>query len=72
VTTKPWPPACLKKKGSLSCSVIDEKMDAIIEAITLEEKYKLLTIMLDAVYVDLLNSRSIAGILPTPTFYGLF
>ena len=39
---------------------------------TLEEKHKLLTIMLDAVYVDLLNSRSIVGILPKPTFYGLF
>lgn len=39
---------------------------------TLGEKHKLLTIMLDAVYVDLLNSRSIVGILPKPTFYRLF
>jgi site-specific DNA recombinase len=38
----------------------------------LEEKHKLLTIMLDAVYVDLLNNRSIVGILPKPAFYRLF
>lgn len=39
---------------------------------TLEEKHKLLKIMLDAVYVDLLNSRSIVGILLKPVFYSLF
>ena len=37
-----------------------------------EEKRMLLLTMLDAVYVDLLNSRSIMGILPKPTFYRLF
>jgi site-specific DNA recombinase len=49
-----------------------ENLGNIWKCATLEEKHKLLTIMLDAVYVDLLNSRSIVGILPKPTFYGLF
>ncbi len=37
-----------------------------------EEKHKLLSIMLEAVYVDLAASRSIVGIQPKPVFYPLF
>lgn len=28
--------------------------------------------MLDAVYIDLLTTRSVVGLLPKPAFYGLF
>lgn len=38
---------------------------------TFEEKHRLLTRVLDAVYVDLLATRSIVGLLPKPAFYSL-
>lgn len=38
----------------------------------LEEKHKLLSITLEAVYIDLAASRSIVGIQPKPVFYPLF
>jgi hypothetical protein len=49
-----------------------EKLSNIWRGSTLEEKHKLLTIMLDAAYVDLLNTRSIIGLLPKPAFSRLF
>jgi hypothetical protein len=58
--------------ATIKAGELIEKLGNIWRDSTLEEKHKLLTIMLDAVYVDLLNSRSIVGILPKPTFYGLF
>jgi site-specific DNA recombinase len=49
-----------------------ENLGTIWEGATLAEKHKLLTTMLDAVYVDLLTSRMLVGLLPKPAFYRLF
>jgi len=49
-----------------------ENLGNIWHEATPEEKHRLLTIMLEAVYVDLLNTRNIVGILPKPAFYRLF
>jgi len=49
-----------------------ESLGLIWQTATLEEKHKLLSGMLEAVYVDLAASRSIVGIQPKPQFYALF
>jgi site-specific DNA recombinase len=49
-----------------------EILGLIWQKATLEEKHKLLSGMLEAVYVDLAASRSIVGIQPKPPFYPLF
>lgn len=49
-----------------------ERLGLIWQKATLEEKHKLLSGMLEAVYVDLAASRSIVGIQPKPPFYPLF
>jgi len=49
-----------------------ESLGLIWQKATLEEKHKLLSGMLEAVYVDLAASRSIVGIQPKPPFYPLF
>ena len=47
-------------------------MGPLWEKATLAEKHRLLSIILEAVYVDLAASRSIVGIQPKPVFYPLF
>ena len=49
-----------------------ESLGSIWEKATLEEKDRLLTRMLDVVYIDLVSNRSIVGLLPKPAFYCLF
>ena len=49
-----------------------ENLGRIWEGATLAEKHKLLTTMLSAVYVDLLITGRIVGLLPKPPFYRLF
>ena len=58
--------------ATIKAGELIENLGSIWHEAMLEEKHKLLTIMLDAVYVDLLNNRSIVGILPKPAFYRLF
>lgn len=58
--------------ATIKAGELIENLGNIWKESTPEEKHKLLTIMLDAVYVDLLNSRSIVGLLPKPAFYRLF
>jgi len=58
--------------AAIKAGELIENLSNIWQGATAEEKHKLLTIMLDAVYVDLLNTRSIVGILPKPAFYKLF
>lgn len=58
--------------ATLNAGALLENLGVIWANATMEEKHKLLTIMLDAVYVDLLTSRRVVGILPKPTFYPLF
>jgi len=49
-----------------------KSLGLIWEKATLSEKHKLLTSILYAVYIDLLATRSIVGLLPKPPFYSLF
>jgi site-specific DNA recombinase len=49
-----------------------ENLKPIWGKATLEEKHRLLKVMLDAVYIDMASKRSIVGIQPKPTFYPLF
>jgi len=49
-----------------------ESLGLIWSKATLEEKHKLLAGMLEAVFVDLLASRTIVGIQPKPAFRALF
>jgi len=58
--------------ATIKAGELIENLGNIWKESTPEEKHKLLTIMLDAVYVDLLSSRSIVGLLPKPAFYRLF
>jgi hypothetical protein len=58
--------------AALGAGTFLETLGIIWVNATLEEKHKLLTIMLDAVYVDLLTTRKVVGILPKPAFYHLF
>ena len=58
--------------AAIKAGELIENLDKIWQGSTPEEKHKLLTIMLDAVYVDLLNTRTIVGLLPKPAFFQLF
>jgi len=58
--------------AAMKAGELIENLGNIWESATLEEKHKLLTTMLDAVYVDLLTSGRIVGLLPKPAFYRLF
>jgi len=49
-----------------------EGLGSIWDIATMEEKHKLLSVCLDAVYVDIGASRAIVGLQPKPTFYHLF
>ena len=49
-----------------------ENLGYVWDKATLEEKHRLLTTMLEAVYVDLAAIRSIVGIQPKAPFYPLF
>jgi hypothetical protein len=49
-----------------------ENLGTVWGAASLEEKHSLLLGMLDAVYLDLAQSRSVVGILPKSPFYPLF
>ncbi len=57
---------------SIEAGKLLEDLRAVWQEATLEEKHKLLSIMLEAVYIDLAASRSIVGIQPKPVFYPLF
>jgi len=57
---------------AINAGQILEKMGPVWDKATLEEKHRLLSIMLEAVYVDLAASRSVVGIQPKPVFYPLF
>lgn len=47
-------------------------LGAVWEVASLEDKHSLLLSMLDAVYLDLANTRSVVAIKPKPSFYPLF
>lgn len=49
-----------------------ESLGLIWDKATNEEKHRLLSGMIEAVYIDLAASRSIVGIQPKPPFYNLF
>ena len=49
-----------------------ENLGLIWEKATLEEKHRLLSGILDAVYIDLMSTRSIVGLFPKPPFCSLF
>jgi site-specific DNA recombinase len=49
-----------------------ENIGTIWSIATMEEKHKLLALMLDAVYIDLFTTRKVVGVLPKPVFYPLF
>ncbi len=61
-----------EEEASIEAGTLLEDLRAVWKEATLEEKNQLLSIMLDAVYVDLAASRSIVGIQPKPVFYPLF
>ena len=58
--------------ATIKAGELIENLGNLWKEATLDEKHNLLSILLDAVYVDLLNTRSIVGILPKPAFYKLF
>jgi len=49
-----------------------ESLGLIWDKATDEEKHRLLSGMIEAIYIDLVASRSIVGIQPKPPFYNLF
>ena len=49
-----------------------ENLSDLSQVATLEEKHNTLSTMLEAVYVDLLATRSVVGIQPKAPFYALF
>ena len=49
-----------------------ESLGLIWDKATDEEKHRLLSGMIEAIYIDLAASRSIVGIQPKPPFYNLF
>ena len=49
-----------------------EDLGTVWEVASLEDKHSLLLSMLDAVYLDLADTRSVVGIKPKPSFYPLF
>ncbi len=60
----------------LQRKMLQDRLDGLVipeaEAASLEEKHSLLLNMLDAVYLDLAERRSVVGILPKGPFYPLF
>ena len=58
--------------ATLHAGELLESLGSIWGKATLEERHRLLSRMLDAVYIDLLTNRSIIGLLPKPAFYSLF
>jgi hypothetical protein len=61
-----------EEDAAINAGKLLENMGHLWEKATLAEKHRLLSIMLEAVYVDLAASRSIVGIQPKPAFYPLF
>ena len=61
-----------EEEASIEAGKLLEDLRSVWKEATLEEKHKLLSIMLEAVYVDLAASRTIVGIQPKPVFYPLF
>ena len=61
-----------EEDAAINAGKLLENMGYLWEKATLAEKHRLLSIMLEAVYVDLAASRSIVGIQPKPAFYPLF
>ena len=58
--------------ATLDAGALLENLGHIWNEASLGERYKILNIMLETVYVDLVASRSIVGIQPRPVFYPLF
>ena len=58
--------------AAITAGELLENLGPVWEIATLEEKHRLLSGMLEAVYVDMLASRSIVGIQPKAPFYPLF
>lgn len=61
-----------KLNATLDAGSLMENMGTVWSNSSIEDKHKLITLMLDAVYIDLLVSRRVVGILPKPIFYPLF
>jgi hypothetical protein len=61
-----------EEDAAINAGNLLENMGHLWEKATLAEKHRLLSIMLEAVYVDLAASRSIVGLQPKPAFYPLF
>jgi DNA invertase Pin-like site-specific DNA recombinase len=61
-----------EEDAAINAGKLLENLGTIWQGAILEEKHKLLSLMLEAVYVDLAASRSIVGIQPKPVFYPLF
>ena len=61
-----------EEDAAINAGKLLENMGYLWGKATLAEKHRLLSIMLEAVYVDLAASRSIVGIQPKPAFYPLF
>ena len=57
---------------TLEAGKLLEKLGKLWQEATLKEKNKILSTMLEAVYVDLLATRSVVGIQPKAPFYALF
>jgi site-specific DNA recombinase len=58
--------------ATIAAGELLENLGPVWREATLEEKHRLLTVMLEAVYVDLAASRSIVGLQPKAPFYPLF
>lgn len=58
--------------ATLNAGELLETLGLVWEKATLGEKHRLISGMLEAVYVDLAATRSIVGIQPKPSFYPLF
>jgi len=61
-----------EEDAAINAGKLLENLGTIWQGATLKEKHKLLSIMLEAVYVDLTATRSIVGIQPRPVFYPIF
>jgi hypothetical protein len=57
---------------TINAGALLENLGVIWANASMGKKYRLLTIMLDAVYLDLLATCRVVGILPKPIFYPLF
>ncbi len=61
-----------EEDAAIEAGKLLENMGPIWDKATLAEKHKLLSMMLDCVFVDLAASRSVVGVQPKPAFYPLF